>query len=78
MYLPFDVHSGEHLDFAAEFADIVSSPAHWVFELMFSVLFDVIVISVIYGILIKKVIIPKLRKSIHDEIDKEHGVPEHD
>lgn len=71
-------HSHEGADFMTEFGELLSSPAHWAFELLFSVLFDLIVISLIYGIVIKKVIIPRLKKSLHDEIDKEHGHPQHD
>lgn len=62
----------------AEFGELLSSPAHWAFELVFSLLFDLIVISLFYGILVKRVIIPRLKKKIHDEIDKEHGIPAHD
>lgn len=64
--------------FWAEFGEILSSPAHWAFELLFSVLFDIIIISLFYGILIKRVIIPRLKKSLHEEIYKEHGLPQHD
>ena len=61
-----------------EFGELLSSPAHWAFELLFSVLFDLIIISLVYGFLIKKVIIPRLKKTLHEEIDKEHGIPTHD
>lgn len=64
----------EGLSFTEEFTELVSSPAHWLFELMFSVLFDLIIISLIYGVIIKKFLIPRLRKSIHAEIDREHGI----
>lgn len=75
---PLEAHAHEAADFMTEFTELLSSPAHWAFELVFSLLFDIIVISLIYGILIRKVIIPRLRKSLHDEIDKEHGIPKHD
>lgn len=65
-------------DFMTEFSELVSSPAHWAFELLFSVLFDIIVISIIYGIIIKKFIIPRLKKSIHEELDKEHKIAPHE
>jgi hypothetical protein len=78
MKILLEVHAHEHADFMTEFADLLSSPAHWAFELLFSVLFDLIVISLIYGIVIKKVIIPRLKKTLHDEIDKEHGITPHD
>lgn len=78
MNIFLELHAHESSDFLTEFGELLSSPAHWAFELLFSVLFDLIVISLIYGILIKRVIIPRLKKTIHAEIDKEHGLPEHD
>lgn len=67
-------HVHESAGFAEEFKEIFFSPAHWVFEAVFSVLFDFIVLTVIYGLIIKKFIIPRLRKSIHADIDREHGL----
>jgi nucleoside permease NupC len=73
-----ELHAHDSSSFMAEFGELLSSPAHWAFELLFSVLFDLIVISLFYGILVKKVIIPRLKRTLHEEIDKEHGVPAHD
>lgn len=78
MNILLELHAHESSDFFTEFGELLGSPAHWAFELLFSVLFDLIVISLIYGIVIKKFIIPRLKKTIHAEIDKEHGLPEHD
>lgn len=61
-----------------EFLSIATDPAHLLFELLFSLIFDVLIVSFVYGILIKKFIIPKLRREIHKEIDEEHGYIEHE
>lgn len=68
------VHAG---DFWPEFIALATDPAHLAFEFVFSLVFDFIIVTLLYGILIRKVLIPKLRKSIHEEIDKEHGVEHH-
>ena len=57
-----------------EFLELLVDPAHILFEVVFTLVFDVLIIAVGYNILIKKVIIPKLRKDIHREIDEEHGI----
>lgn len=74
MKIFLEAHAHESADFMTEFTELLSSPAHWAFELLFSVLFDLIIISLVYGIVIKKVIIPRLKKSLHEEIDREHGI----
>lgn len=76
MNIPLEVHAAG-ASFMEEFTELLSSPAHWAFELVFSLLFDIIIISLGYGVIIKRYIIPRLRKSIHDEIDKEHGIEHH-
>lgn len=78
MNILLETHAAHGGSFTEEFMELLNSPAHWAFELLFSILFDLVIITLLYGILIKKVIIPKLRKSIHDEIDKEHGITAHD
>lgn len=57
-----------------EFLELLVDPAHILFELVFTLVFDVLVIAVGYNILVKKIIIPRLRKEIHREIDEEHGI----
>lgn len=61
-----------------EFWQLATDPAHLLFELSFSVLFDVIVVSLIWGLIIKKMIIPRVKRDVHKEIDEEHGVEHHD
>lgn len=65
-------HAGE--GFWSDFMNIASDPAHWAFELMFSLIFDLLIVSLIYGVIIRKIIIPRLKKNLHEEIDKEHGI----
>jgi hypothetical protein len=50
--------------------DIFLDPNHIAAELMWNLLFDVIVITVGYGIIIKKIVLPR----IHKYIDDKHGV----
>lgn len=80
MNFPFEVHDshGAGASFTEEYLELLGSPAHWLFELTFSLIFDIIVIALIYGIVIKKIIIPRLRKKIHAEVDQEHGIAPHD
>lgn len=58
----------------ADFMALATDPAHIAFEFVFSLIFDFVIITLLYGIVIKKFLIPRLRKSIHEELDKEHGV----
>lgn len=64
-------HTG---DFWTDFMNLLTDPAHLAFEFVFSVAFDFIIVTLLYGVIVQKVIIPRLRKSIHEEIDREHGV----
>jgi hypothetical protein len=49
---------------------ILSDPNHIVAELVWNLIFDLLIISIGYGIIIKKIILPK----IHKYIDDKHGV----
>lgn len=69
-----DAHSHGEYDFWEGFLALLTDPAHIAFEIFFTLVFDVLVVTVLYGIIVKKIIIPRLRKSIHEEIDREHGV----
>ena len=64
-------------DFWSELWSIALDPAHIGAELIFTVVFDGLVIAVFYNVIFKKVILPRIKKSlrseIHEEIDKEHG-----
>lgn len=61
-----------------EFWQLATDPAHLLFELAFSMMFDVLIVSVIWGVIIKKIIIPRVKRDVHKEIDEEHGVELHD
>jgi len=67
-------HAGSFWD---EFFHLASDPAHLLFELVFSLVFDVLIVSIIWGVVIKKVIIPKIKKDAHAQFDEEHGI-QHD
>jgi uncharacterized membrane protein len=54
--------------------EIFTDPAHILAELGWTVIQDVLIIGLLYGVVFKKVILPKLRKDIHKEIDAEHGI----
>ena len=68
-------HTGTWLE---EYFYIVTDPAHALAEVTFTLLFDFFIVFLIWGIIVNKVIIPKLKRDLHREIDTEHGVPEHD
>ena len=55
-----------------DYISLLHDPAHWLFEITVSIIFDLFVVYFGYQILVKKFIIPKLRKEIHEEIDREH------
>jgi hypothetical protein len=53
---------------------IFSDPSHIIAELGWTVIQDVLVIWLAYGLLFKKIILPRLRREIHKEIDEEHNI----
>lgn len=61
-----------------EFLELATDPAHLLFELSFSLVFDILIVSVIWGIVIKKIIIPRVKRDVHKELDAEHGIAPHD
>jgi p-aminobenzoyl-glutamate transporter AbgT len=65
----------EHSDMTLweEAWEIFTDPAHILPEIAWHIIIELVIVTLIYGLLIKKVIIPKLRKDIHKDIDKEHG-----
>jgi hypothetical protein len=54
--------------------EIFSDPDHIIAELLWTLIQDVVIGWFLYGVIFKKVILPKLRKDIHKEIDAEHGI----
>ncbi len=65
---------GHSENFWEDFIAIATDPAHLAFEFVFSIFFDLIIITLVYGVIVKKYVIPRLRKQIHKEIDAEHGI----
>lgn len=57
---------------------IFTDPSHILAELGWTVIQDVIVIWLFYGIVFKKMILPRLRREIHKEIDEEHNIKHDD
>lgn len=55
---------------------LITEPAHAITEVFYSLLFDVLLIPVTI-LVYKRIREPKLRASIHREIDAEHGVVHH-
>ncbi|CAB4242274.1 hypothetical protein UFOVP222_91 [uncultured Caudovirales phage] len=53
---------------------VTTDPNHIIAELIFNLVFDGLIIALGYGIIIKKVIMPYLRKNIHKYIDTKHNV----
>ena len=53
---------------------IFTDPAHIMAELGWTIIQDLLIIGVLYGIVFKKILLPKLRRDIHKEIDIEHGI----
>lgn len=54
--------------------ELATDPHHIIAELIWTVTFDFIVVALLYNVVFKRYILPKLRKQIHAEIDEEHGV----
>jgi hypothetical protein len=53
---------------------IVTDPNHIIAEVIINILFDGLIIALGYGIIIKKVVMPYLRKNIHKYIDDRHDM----
>jgi hypothetical protein len=54
--------------------EIATDPNHIIAELKWTVIFDGLFVWFLYGVVFKRLILPKLRKDIHKEIDEEHGI----
>jgi hypothetical protein len=54
--------------------DIVTDPNHIIAEIIINLVFDGLIIALGYGIIIKKIVMPALRKNVHKYIDQRHGV----
>lgn len=61
------------MDNLPEWLGIALDPAHTIAELIWTIIFDGFVVAFLYGVVWKKVILPKLKHDIHKEIDQAHG-----
>lgn len=57
-----------------QYLHLLQNPAHWIFEITVSIIFDLVIVYLGYQILVKKFVIPRLRKEIHEEIDRDHDL----
>ena len=74
LFLATETSSGS---FWNDLWSVTLDPAHIGAELIFTIVFDGIVIAIFYNIIFKKIVLPRIKKTlrheIHEEIDKEHG-----
>ena len=59
------------------FWDIALDSNHIMAEILWNIIFDGVIVAFLYGVVFKKVVLPKIRRDIHREIDTEHGI-DHD
>jgi hypothetical protein len=71
-------HGGGDGGWFGEYLALLQDPAHIAFEITISILFDIFIVYLGYQLIVKRVIIPRLRHQIHQEIDAEHHVDHHD
>lgn len=77
----FALHSAEPPPAGSWFDDYIGllhDPAHILFEITISILFDFFIVYFGYNFVFKTKIVPRLRREIHKEIDDEHHVAHHD
>jgi hypothetical protein len=57
---------------------VFTDPNHVIAELMWTLIQDGFIGFFLYGIVWKKMVLPKLHRDIHEEIDKEHSITHDD
>lgn len=71
-------HHGESgHEILEETFELITDPAHALTEIFYGILFELLIIPTTIFIY-RKAREPKLRKEIHQEIDKEHGIEPHE
>ena len=66
-------HEEEGLTFWQDYMSVAFDPAHILAEITFTIFLDFVLLFLVWNIFFKKVILPKMRRDIHREIDIEHG-----
>jgi hypothetical protein len=56
------------------YLEIITDPAHMLAELSLALFVDVLVVLGAYKWLFKGKILPRITKSVHADIDREHGI----
>ena len=51
---------------------VFSDPSHIIAEIGWNIIFDLLIITLGYGIIVKKIILPKIHKYIDDKHDVKH------
>ena len=59
-----------------DYLDVALDPAHILAELTFTLIFDGLVIALLLPLF--KAAMINIKKSLHKELDEEHGIPTHD
>jgi hypothetical protein len=70
-------HSHEGMGIIEEAWDLITDPGHAIAEVFYNIVGDLIIVPLTV-LIYKKIREPKLRASIHKEIDDEHGVTHED
>lgn len=60
-----------------ELWSITFDPAHIVSELIWQLVFDGLFVALLYGVVFKRWLLPRIRREIHEDIDEEHGIEHH-
>jgi hypothetical protein len=55
-------------------ADIAFDTNHIIAEVIWTIAFDGIIVAFLYNLIWKKIVLPKVKKDIHEQIDKEHNI----
>lgn len=66
-------HGEEGLSFWQDYMSVAFDPAHILAEITFTIFLDFVLLFLVWGLFFKKVLLPKMRRDIHREIDIEHG-----
>lgn len=64
----------EHLEHEETWWEIFTDTNHILAELGWTIVQDVIIIGVLYNLVFKRMILPKIKRQVHEEIDREHGI----